>query len=905
MRTRIMSVVFFAVMLFTCNALCACSRDKSPILPAGESDSPGVAEGIQSSRMLWGMWEISFDPWEQAIKITPLRELQAHFNVTAILLPPECSDCLVITVNSFDPITHILDADVTLRNPLALAGHDVRGILFTDDYGHGLTNADDWSALWDVSGGLTINPFKAFAKMEDHRLFAPGATHEENYLLCIPTPPHWEGITFACDASWPSNCAEPYEITNFTQEDIFDEAGSSGEIHIDVLDWQDNVSSVAISVPEITGEETTQLTHQVGDTWGVNLVNNAGAAIGNYTGKIIATSNGSGKNKLYDFVSVVISEYNIAFNPVDVTPPWINCDQHDICAEGNYLYIAGGRFGLHIYDVSDPYHPVWVNRVETDIPADRVTVSNGYAYVGNVWGGGSDPTLAIIDIDPPESAYLAQVLHVLDPVGDIAVSGDYAYVTAADLMIFYINPHESAHLVKTVDFYGGGTVTAFGGYTYVQGVDADYQQELWILDVDPPEEAHVINTVSITAGGGYDLVLRNGYVYVPSQSAGLQIIDVDPPESASLAATVDTPGYAQYVGLWNDYAYVGDAYGGMQIIDITTPETATLVKTVDLPAYTYNVAMSGGYAYVRYNGGISVVDVEPYDSANVISGIYSQGYASDVAWSDGYLYSTDYGGYLLIMDASPPEFLMPLNTVCFPAAMNQVEVAGDYAYALNEYGSNGFKIIKINPPEEAYLVNIVDVSDRNFAVSGDYAYVANDSPGVSIIDINPPESAQVVATVDTPAWANDIAIFEDKAYVASGPGGLVIIDISDPETAYILKQCGSGNLADVDAASGYAYVSSATVNSGLEIIDVEPYEEAHVVGSVTGLKNVRDIDVEGGYAYVTCYDDGLRIVDIDPPEKASIVDGFDVPIHVNSVTVSGEYAYLAEEQNGLRVIKLW
>ncbi len=67
----------------------------------------------------------------------------------------------------------------------------------------------------------------------------------EKYLIQLPSPPHFEVLTFAVDASWPTNCLEPYAIENFSQEDIlYDTPGMTAELKVDVLDWQDDVQEV-------------------------------------------------------------------------------------------------------------------------------------------------------------------------------------------------------------------------------------------------------------------------------------------------------------------------------------------------------------------------------------------------------------------------------------------------------------------------------------------------------------------------------------------------------------------------------------------------------------------------------------------------------------------------------------
>ena len=102
---------------------------------------------------------------------------------------------------------------MTIRNPFSLTGYDVRGILFTDDTGHLLMNPDDWTKLWDVPGGQTLNPFKGFYGFLGQGDFGPGVERIETYEVYIPLPPQYNTISFAVDASYPGNCKdyEPIE----------------------------------------------------------------------------------------------------------------------------------------------------------------------------------------------------------------------------------------------------------------------------------------------------------------------------------------------------------------------------------------------------------------------------------------------------------------------------------------------------------------------------------------------------------------------------------------------------------------------------------------------------------------------------------------------------------------------
>lgn len=313
-------LAFVIIVMFT---LGCSGTGINPLTPAGNpgdeisgitTDNPDPIREPVSERVLWGLWNLTFELGEMKIDIEPVRNLQAHFNITNMIIPPACDDCFSIAVKGFDPVTRILDADVTLRNPTSIGGKDVRGILHTNDYGHLITNADDWTAYWDMPGGDTINPFIAYSKDDPNRVFPGNTELTENYLVYIPKPPAYFAITFAVDASWPGNCKEPYSIENFIQDGpLYPLDGASCNIYIDVIDWQDDVDAVQISVPEITGTDFVDMSLDSGNTWTLQLTNNEVAQVGEYDAMITATSANSDDTKLYDFVTVSITDTDSPF----------------------------------------------------------------------------------------------------------------------------------------------------------------------------------------------------------------------------------------------------------------------------------------------------------------------------------------------------------------------------------------------------------------------------------------------------------------------------------------------------------------------------------------------------------------------------------------------------------------
>jgi len=306
MKTTIRTLAFVTIGAWFV-VLCGCGGGGNPVQPDDKPAKIAKSTSGDLSRQLWGMWDIGIDVETLSATVMPSRNVETHFNVLPFLTPPNCSDCFKLHVNSFDEVTRILDVDVTLRNKFELSGYDVRGILFTDDQGHLLKNEDAWTALFDIPGGDTINPFKAYAKDDPQRIFPGLAELTENYKIWVPDPPEYFMIKYAVDASYPTNCLEPYAFENFTQEQILAVPGSHGIISVDVKDWQGDADSVSLYAPDLN-DSALALTHQSGDTWSGDFTNLNAATVGEYAAKITATSTNSGATCLYYFTTITVSE---------------------------------------------------------------------------------------------------------------------------------------------------------------------------------------------------------------------------------------------------------------------------------------------------------------------------------------------------------------------------------------------------------------------------------------------------------------------------------------------------------------------------------------------------------------------------------------------------------------------
>jgi hypothetical protein len=487
---------------------------------------------------------------------------------------------------------------------------------------------DGYTKLYDNLGGAipgNANPFIAYFKEQPYRQWSSvqplvdtkrwemdingfGGTYTFNLVVDISTNYPQPSYPYI------DNAPEPVQMRMEIGEGMTP-VGGSATVTATLLDWQGHSDiKCKVESPDLF-DGTVQLFYTAPGpnpheyTFTGTISNNLGAEPGDHDLLLAAWDINVGNHVFTEAIASVA----LSFNPVEITPASLNFSAYDVFIDGNYAYVAGDRFGLHIFDISDPAQPLWVNRVETPGRAKGVYVSDGYAYVADYNGG-----LQIIDIDPPESAYIMNSAGVGTYTWRIYVSDGYAYLT---------------------------------GYSYFQ-----------IMDIDPPELAHVVTSVEIPSGckNVSDVCVSDGYAYVISIKEGLHILDINPPESAYIVNSIGPFGlYDLDVDVSDGYAFVVDnAIGKIHIVDIDPPESAYIVNVIDTDDEPKGIFISGGYAYVatKLDAGLMIMDVDPPESAYVVGSVgIPGGYAYDVYVSDGYAYVADTYAGLLVIDIDPPE----------------------------------------------------------------------------------------------------------------------------------------------------------------------------------------------------------------------------------------------------------
>jgi len=426
--------------------------------------------------------------------------------------------------------------------------------------------------------------------------------------------------------------------------------------------------------------------------------------------------------------------------------------------------------------------------------------------------------LKIINIANPKSVFIAGKFYStmsLRNIGDIDISGSYAYVTDRNSALFVLdisnplNPVERGNVRMDVpDYYSlDFKVQVNGNYAYLNMWDFYAVCIVDISDPDNPEEigkaefGHQLNDISVSRTDSNAYLAEWDY---------LQLYVVDSMETSPVVINRSVAlGMGWGIDAEGDYAYLamgpatnGDTTGGLAIFDISNPDSP------------FQVGQCPTIAPTNSNHAVQVfVDTVELRAYLVIGEPHYPPCTFD--------YTTNPG--MLIVDVSNP--------------------------------TNPYRI-------GTYLIDPFDTLDERVQATdvyklGGYAYLATCGYGVHIIDVSDPYHPTLRAKWNAQGrCARAVFAVDTTLYVACGES-LCILNVSDPHhpaeigSYYVSNSCNNVFVKDT-----LAFVVSGNALGILDISDpTNPVELASQEDIFCGPPS--HLDVLGSYIYLQIHAGGL------------------------------------------------
>lgn len=571
----------------------------------------------------------------------------------------------------------------------------------------------------------------------------------------------------------------------------------------------------------------------------------------------------------------------------------------DIHVSGGMVYVADGKGGLWLVDVSNPFRPTAISSY--DSPAYKVDSADGYVYLATSDG------LRIVDVSDPLHPTGCGFYNTTGEAVDVAVAGNYAYVVVARLD-------------------GAARIPLDSG--------------LLVIDISDP--FHPVQAGILRASDGFSEVELSGqlaFVTEPSVvwhrcTGTLRTIDItDPTTPRPVGEVAFFNGYQciedsglEISGIYAYLAYTNFGWdeGGLDVISIADP--ANLVQVAHHPTigYAFDVAILGGHAYVAEDGsGLRVIDIaNPANPFEV--GFYDPPGAVDLvadatsrlACIIEYVWNP-YQDVLWTIDVTDRTNPREVGFLAFPDNVWDLTVSGGYAYLASD--PNTLQVVSLANPAHPVEVGRYDSPGNPWgvAVSGQYAYVAALEGGLRVVSVSDPAHPREVGFYDTPGWAVDVALAGRYAYVADGSRGLRVVDIANPAHPQEVGFYEPAQEARAVAVVGnYAYVAQRCSSleygrCGMSILNIADPTHPVEVGFFATLTPTEGLAVSGNHVYLTeslhyggaTERGGLWVISVANPAHPTGIDYYEAPEPVADVAVSGGHIYIAGDGAGFLVLR--
>jgi len=541
----------------------------------------------------------------------------------------------------------------------------------------------------------------------------------------------------------------------------------------------------------------------------------------------------------------------------------------DMVLNGGYAFIANGRKGLRIVDVSNPLKPGIVGTHETPEAtvaavgerygeAMAVATFDHYVVVG-IRGNGME----IVDVQSVENPVAIAHYPECCDIYKVLMVGRYAYVFASCgpyVRLFDLSDPSNPTLVATDDIQHDGrvrTVQENGGYLYL-----GYYEGVFIYDIHEPKEPELVNSLEIK-GTSFHVAGRYAFFSTGDYDEPLRVFDIND-------LTRITPLQPKLAHHWSPYwrqlykcedspfLAVGTG-GGFLIFKMETVPVLEFVGEYVERTVFGAVAGKRHFLYCpfkphQHEALMLTLDVtDPQHPVNVSEIRWKANRhesARDLFCSDGRLYMA-FGARLLIFDLSDPS--KPRLTSEYDAERYISSICVQKRCALVATGRNRLDIVNVRNADNPELLASVDTAGYNGCVwaSETTAFLSQDGK-LRAIDIQRPSQPTLAASMQLDVARGDQimgAEGDDKILYVPGRNKLHILDVSVPSEPSILSTYSCEQLHNSTGVSLEDKLLFVSAQEGLFVFDVADPHNPDLVGRfpVSGL---RDIILLGGLVYL-------------------------------------------------------
>ena len=240
------------------------------------------------------------------------------------------------------------------------------------------------------------------------------------------------------------------------------------------------------------------------------------------------------------------------------------------------------------------------------------------------------------------------------------------------------------------------------------------------------------------------------------------------------------------------------------------------------------------------------------------------------------------------------DFLLELGGVA-TGSSGQFAVGGDFAYLAA--GGSGVVVIDVSNSSSPQIVRTVPIPSGSVEVSGTRLYASHQT-SIHVLDLTDPSDPVFLETVPIPGTIWDMVVDGNLLYVGATNGFYIV----DPEASTPILGTQITAAAHLDVTFPYAYLSDMWT-SRLVVVDVSQPSAPAVVGSMSYFPySIADL-ASTGSSLCVLGQNSMRVVDVSNPASPTFLGAVSIPGSITrSIAMSGSLAYIGAGAAGLQVV---
>jgi hypothetical protein len=597
---------------------------------------------------------------------------------------------------------------------------------------------------------------------------------------------------------------------------------------------------------------------------------------------------------------------------------------YDVDVQNDLAYVAAGRYGVHIVDVSDPAAPLLAGTAETNSVDVRTVLARGSL----VYAGG-ELALEVLDASTPSEPVIIGGVEVGATLSDLAQRGNRLY--AASERGLYIFDVSNPRVPRQTNFIQRGDLKPLELQNVAIAGDNLIEHRRY---ANTPDEWSCCDQVVISS-------LADPDHPQPIGSVGPQVLTVfddwgDPIDwfDAGETGALYVDGDMLYVA-GQDFIYR---------VDITDPRSPTPVDVFDMSYWHYgytDLQIRDGMAVVAWanqqRNSAALIDLSD-PSVGFVNGAidfsaHGRYHGTSVAATEELAYTTGISIYPeQLLNVPPIAHTSGLYIGRFATKSDAAGVAPNVTMRVNK--SSVFEhegvTVDVTATDDHGIASVALLLDGNVVATdrvAPYQFVVTMPAGVQGRTLvatatdhggnsrsSTPLAITVVADQDAPV----VTLLLPKPGDA-GPGGPLhfLAEASDNFSIERVDFIADGAVVGSDNSVPYEY--EHWVDPGIGVtVSARAYDPAgnstetpsrtvstfapELVGTLMLSSPPLAIDVNGNYAYLAA--GGMQVVDISTPSAPAIVATLPISGGANAMRVHGNYAYVGTGAGGVRLVDI-